>query len=294
MSDDGRTIKDPTVADLVLTEPTATPYEKVTRFLWGDPESGEVADWVYASSSKMYMSVYGMPSGAWFRHSEQNRTFFNADILYFVLEGLLVMANPQTGEVHRVKPGDAVFFRKDTWQHGFSLGTEPVRVLEFFCPPPTSGAAHLYARTRPNLTRYKYGQDALVGRWPMAQKEAQSEFTMRVIREPDVLWRLEGENQEVLVGLLASTERLTVGKLSLLPGRKSEVRVHGGDLAIYVREGTLHAKLPNHPEPSWFELNPKDGLFVPQGTPYQLFNITGRPLEAIFGVAPQYLDVHGV
>jgi quercetin dioxygenase-like cupin family protein len=281
-------MKDPSIPDLCLTRPTAIPFEQATRFLWGDKASGEVSDWVYCSSPRMHQLVFGMPSGGAFRHSEQNKTIFGADILYYVLEGLLVLNNPQTGEVHRVNRGEAVFFRKDTWHHGFSFGEDPLRVLEFFCPSPHAGTAQPYARTKPNLTQSRYGQDAFLGRWPAAQKE--TAFTMRVLREPDILWRLEGERQQALVGILVSTEHLTVGKLRLLPGQSTDVRAHGGDLALYTLEGQLNVKLPEADGPSWFELRPKDAFFVPQGTRYQIHNIVDRPLELVFGVAPSYLS----
>jgi hypothetical protein len=52
--------------------------------------------------------------------------------------GILVLNNPQTSEVHRALPGEAVFFRCDTWHHGFNYGIDPLRVLEFFAPPAFS------------------------------------------------------------------------------------------------------------------------------------------------------------
>lgn len=274
---------------LLLSKPTFIPYESVTRFLWGDKVAGEVADWVYASSENIHQLVYGLPSGGAFRHSEENRTIFGADVIYYVLEGLLVMNNPQTGEVHRVNPGEAVFFRKDTWHYGFSFGSEPLRVLEYFCPPPVKGTSQPYARTKPNLTEIKSAQDQWLGRWPMARNDAAGGFTMRVLRDPDILWRLEGQSQQALVGVLCSTENMTIGKLRLLPGQSTDPRLHGGDMSLYLLEGALNVRLPGYEGPSWFELKPRDGFYVPQGTPYQFYNISGRPLELAFGVAPKYL-----
>ena len=76
-----------------------------------------------------------------------------------------MIANPETGEVYRVETGESVFFRKDTWHHGFSYGAEPVRVLEFFAPPPSTGTSGPYARTKEYLPeeRWSYADDALVG-----------------------------------------------------------------------------------------------------------------------------------
>src|SRR5919202_1782227 len=192
--------------------------EQVTLHLWGDQESGEVSDWIYVSSDKIHQLVYGLAPGGAFRHSDSYRTIFGADVVYCVLQGTLVLNNPETGEVHRVLAGEAAFFRRDTWHYGFNYSTESLRVLEFFAPPPSKGTSGAYAKTKPNLTSPKYSQDQWMQRWPLSQDEAKQNFTMRVLREADILWRLEGQEQPVLVGIFASTEHLTVGKIQLLPG----------------------------------------------------------------------------
>ena len=61
-------------------------------------------------------------------------------------QGVLVIADPETGEVQRAEAGESVFFRRDTWHHAFALGPEPLRVLELFAPPPAAGASSAYAR----------------------------------------------------------------------------------------------------------------------------------------------------
>ena len=106
----------------------------VTRHVWGDPAAGEVYDWIYASTEQVHMLVFGLPPGGGFRHSEDFRTIFAADELLHVLQGTLVIADPETGEVQRAAAGESVFFRRDTWHHAFALGPEPLRVLELFAP----------------------------------------------------------------------------------------------------------------------------------------------------------------
>ncbi len=268
--------------------PTHIPYEKVVHRLWGDEVSGEVADWIYISSDKIHQIVFGLPPGGAFRHSDRYRTLFAADIVFCVLKGNLVLSNPETGEVHWVRPGEAAFFRRDTWHHGFSYGSEPLRVLEFFAPPPSQGTSQAYARTKPNLTAPKYTQDQWVGRWPMDQAEARRCFTMRVLRESDILWRLEGKARQVLVGILASTEHFTVGKIYLLPGQQSDIQTHGGDESLYLLEGTLNVGLPDSEGQSWFELKPGDGFYLPEGIRHQYYNHSGTPAVLFFGVAPSY------
>lgn len=272
-----------------FTGPAPIPFSAVTRHLWGDAVSGEVADWIYVSSDKIHQLVFGLLPGAMFRHSEEYRTVFGADEVLYVLSGCLVLANPETGEVQRAERGEAIFFRRDTWHHALNCSTEPLRVLELFAPPPSQGTSGAYARTRPYLASASYTADQWLGRWPMARAEAEHSRTLQVLRDCDLLWRLEGHERLTLVGILAATEHLTVGKLQLLPGQHTDVRAHGGDQSLYLLDGTLHVRLPEHQGPRWHELSPGDGFYIPQGEPYQFYNVSDAPLSLIFGVAPSYL-----
>jgi quercetin dioxygenase-like cupin family protein len=271
-------------------EPTHIPYATVTRHLWGDDVAGRVADWIYVSSQEIHQLVFGLPPGGAFLHSEAFRTIFAADEVLYVLEGTMVLANPETGEVHRVRRGDAAFFRRDTWHHVFNHDTEPLRVLEFFAPPPSQGTSGSYSQTKPSIVMPKYTRDKWLGRWPAARAEVERNSTISTLVEGDALWRLEGEEFRTLVGLLVATENLTVGKMRLLPGERTDVRSHGGDTSLYVLEGCLNVFTPNKEDGQrWFELEPKDGFYLPHGAPHQFYNMTSQPAEFIFGVAPSYL-----
>ena len=269
--------------------PTPIPYAAVTRHLWGDAESGEVADWIYVSSDKIHQLVFGMAPGAAFRHSDAYRTVFAADEVLYVLAGTMMLSNPESGEVHRVAQGEAAFFRRDTWHHAWSVGPEALRVIEFFAPPPSQGTSGAYAQSKPNLTTPSYGQDDLLTRWPMAQAEVRAERTITVLREADLLWRLEGDDRPIAVAILAATDHLTVGKIRLEPGQSTAVQRHGGAEGLYVLAGTLNVRVLDGDPPCWFELAPKDGFYLPEGTPHRYYNVTDRPTELIFGVAPRYL-----
>jgi quercetin dioxygenase-like cupin family protein len=271
-----------------FTTPTVIPYRGASMHLWGDPESGWVSDRIYVSSEKMHQLELTIPSGGRFQHSDSNRTFFAADEVFVVLAGVLAMANPQTGEVHRAEAGEAVFFRRDTWHHGFSVGDGPVRVLEYFCPPPAQGTSSQYALAKDNLREWHYTDDSKLGRWPLAAAELREKETMRVLGKGDLTWRLEGSDANLLVALYVSTEHLTVGRMTLLPGQQSGHRTHQGEAALYVERGVASVFTPNDGPPSWFELEPGDGFFVPEGSSYELFNFSGDTVEAVFGVAPEY------
>lgn len=180
--------------------------------------------------------------------------------------------------------------RRDTWHHGFNHSQEALRVVELLAPPPSTGSCGQYALTQEDLSERLYGQDEWLGRWPMERESAGSTRTMHTIRPGEVLWRLEGEEQQMLVGLLASTEHLTAGRVELLPGRESGRRSHDGDMSLYVLEGTLNVRLPDHDGEKWHELAPRDGFYVPEGVPYHFYNVTDRPARFLFAVAPKYLS----
>lgn len=247
-----------------------------------------VPDWCYVSSDKIHQLVLGLPPGGAFRHSSDYKTVFAVDEVYYVLSGTLVLSNPECGEVQVARPGEAIFFRRDTWHHGFNDSQDALRVLEVLAPPPSTGSCGEYALTQPDLARRLYGQDEWLGRWPMEREAVEADRTMHVVRPTDVLWRLEGDDQQMLVGLLASTEHLTVGKIELQPGRESGRRSHGGDLSLYVLDGTLNVRLPENEDGKWFELAPRDGFYVPEGVSYHFYNVTDKPVSFVFAVAPNY------
>jgi quercetin dioxygenase-like cupin family protein len=265
--------------------PTAIPYASVTRHVWGDAEAGQVADWIYASTERIHALVFGLPAGGAFLHSREFRTVFGADELLHVLEGTMVLANPETGEVVRVPRGGNVFFRRDTWHHAFAHGPEPLRVIELFAPPPATGTSGAYARTRPylELADSRYADDGLIGRFLPGERPANR--TLRVVSDADVLWR---RDLGALVGILASTEHLTAALLDLGPGDVAAAHAHAGDEVLYVLEGVVHVRAWHDGETHVFELGPRDACYLPTGCRHEYRAFTG-PAQALMGVAPSYL-----
>lgn len=273
----------------VFDGPTPIPYASVTRHLWGDDAAGRIDDWIYVSSDKIHQLVFGMAPGSGFRHSESYRTVFGADEVLTVLMGTMVIANPETGEVQVVKTGESVFFRRDTWHHAFAWGAEECRVLEYFAPPPSTGASGKYAATRPYVSDFKYERSELIGQWPAGRAGAEAKATITMIREADWLWSMDKGDCRVLTGIMASTEHLTAGACRIGPGARSDTRRHGGALGLYVRKGRLNI-LIEEPDtfPVWFELHPGDGFYIPPGTRYRACNMGTEEVDYLWGVAPDY------
>jgi len=259
--------------------------EDAVTATWGDDVSGRVFDRIFVSSSKIHHIIYELePHGA-FTHSEEYRTIFAAYEVMYVLSGELALANPETGEVVRAVPGEAVAFGPDTWHHGFNESADKLRVLEFFAPPPSTGTSGAYARTRPMLERSRYTRDDLLASWPDAHASG-SRTTLRVVREPDYLWRIEGETNRSLFGVIASWPQLTVGKLHLPPARITDARRHGGDMSLLVVAGSVTTQLAEET----IELQTNDALYVPEGEEYRLQNTSTHPAALVCGVAPRYLS----
>jgi quercetin dioxygenase-like cupin family protein len=274
------------------------------RHVWGDAESGEVLDRIYVSNDRIHQLLFEIAPGGQFTHSASFRTVFGADEVLYAVDGDLVIANPETGQLVRVWPGEAVFFGPDTWHHAFNWGTGPARVLEFFAPPPATGTSGAYAQRRPLLESSRYSGDDLLGRLvPGARAEAggagrqtgdpapageagtvaarPGELT--VVRPQDYIWQLDGDRAPVLTGIIASTPRLTVVRREVRGTGWSGWLSHAGDTGGYVLAGTLLLQLDGR---AWHELGPGDGFYLPGGEQYQVRNAAAGITSYLAGSAP--------
>lgn len=267
--------------------PTHIPASGVTHHLWGDTTAGRVPDWCYVSTQKIHQLVLGLAPGRAFRHSPDYRTRFASDEVYYVLQGQMALANPETGEVQVAGPGESFFFRRDTWHHGFNIGTEALLVLELLAPPPSTGSTGDYALEQPDLDRRIYERDDLLGR--IGLERPPQHASMRVIRDADLVWRLEGGEQQLPVGIIASTEHLTAAKARVLPGVETDPRAYGGDVALYHLGGPLHVRVVDDEGDVSYLLEPGDGFYAPEGATFFFYNVGDTAAEFILASAPGYL-----
>lgn len=275
------------------------------RHVWGDAESGEVLDRIYVSNDRIHQLLFEISPGGQFTHSASFRTVFGADEVLYAVEGDLVVANPETGQLVRAGAGEAVFFGRDTWHHAFNWGTGPARVLEYFAPPPATGTSGAYAQQRPLLERSSYAGDAVLGEvipgvsTVLAEPAgspggaggpAQSGGTgtarpgrLTVVRPQDYIWRLDGDRAPVLTGIIASTPGLTVVRCEVRGTGWSGWLSHPGDTGGYVLAGTLLLQLDGR---AWHELGPGDGFYLPGGERYQVRNTSTSITSYLAGSAP--------
>jgi quercetin dioxygenase-like cupin family protein len=278
-----------------FTEPTRVAAGQGAQYLWGDATSGEVPVQTLVWSEHLHCGLFSLPVGGRFGHSAAYPTVTEADEVWITIRGVYLMNCPATGEVHRVLPGEGVLSRPGTWHHGFSIGDEPLLMVEFL-----GGLAADQTRLKSYASTVSpppdpplRTQDQWLGRWPEARPEALAGNRLRVVRPAEALLRVEGRENPIPVEILASTPRLTVGRIRLLPGQRSDRQMHGGEEFLYVTAGTLNVRLPEHAGQQWHEAATGDSFFIPSGTVHQYFNQTDRPVELLFGVSPAYLPTGG-
>ena len=258
------------------------------RHVWGDEESGEVLDRIYVSNDRIHQLLFEIGPGGQFTHSASFRTVFGADEVLYAVDGDLVVANPETGQVVRISTGEAVFFGRDTWHHAFNWGAGTARVLEYFAPPPATGTSGAYAQQRPLLERSRYAGDAVLGQVIPGTPAQADTGTARpgrltVVRPQDYIWRLDGDRAPVLTGIIASTPRLTVVRCEVRGTGWSGWLSHPGDTGGYVLAGTLLVQLDGR---AWHELGPGDGFYLPGGERYQVRNAAAGITSYLAGSAP--------
>jgi quercetin dioxygenase-like cupin family protein len=276
-----RTGRTPRIA---YSEPTLITAGAATPYRWGDADSGFVDDEVLISSMALHSIIFTMPSGGSFVHSRENPTIFAADIVYVVLSGRLLLADPEHGQLVLAEAGEALFFRRDTWHDGFNRGTEPVRVLELFAPTPAAGASSAYARAQPFLERATYGDDSLIGHWPAGIDE-RAAGRIRLVPPERRALHLEGD---VLWSIVASTEHLHAATGELIPGGTGPSRRYGGDAILHLTAGTILATTEHRGTETEHRATAGDTLVVPQGDSLGLRCPDDTPASFILGVAPAY------
>lgn len=271
------------------TYPNATVVKKedAASHLWGDSASGFVSDRVYLSDDTLHVLRYELGPHRRFVHSATNPTFFAADITYIVLEGDLWIADPSSGEVQKASAGELVFMQRDTWHHVFNPNPTPVRVLEFFAPPPSRGTASTYAHKQPLLTETRYDDPRWHRRWPEAKDEQRIASRLSVLGLDDVRWTILDTHAEHVEGVAVDTEFLTVSYGEVIGGFLSEELTAADHSVLYLTSGSLHILLPDvpHDQQAWHELVPGDIAFLPQGTPFRLVDQQGHGARYWLGAA---------
>jgi quercetin dioxygenase-like cupin family protein len=267
-----------------FSEPTLIPAADAPRFLWGDEESGYVSDWIYGSSPDIHMMSFEMNVGARFGNSPDFKTYYNCSETYHCLKGEFTFHCPETGEVHVLMKGDTLFFPPNTWHWGYNFGAESCHILECLTPR-TEEAVEAYAKKQPPLKDIRYGLPGSLHNFlPGSSREGER---ARLVKEGSYLFEIVGEKRPIRVGLVCSTEMLTVGIIDLYPGQEGELISHPSDKVIYCLEGQANVYIPSAAS-NWWELKRGDAGFIPAKCRHAFFNTSSGTAKVLFGVAPKY------
>jgi quercetin dioxygenase-like cupin family protein len=240
--------------------------DEMAHHVWGDSEAGFVSDRVISSTDQLHVLEFELPPGGEFRHSPMNQTIFAADVLYYCLQGDYILANPQTGEVVIVPAGTGRLFQRGTWNHGFNPGQTTVRVLEYFSPPPSRGAASDFAKTQPPLDRSIYSRMDLEN-WPMTKVTQESKTSFWEVSDATALYSFRDSKPSHLIGRLVETAFLSVIKGAVYPGHVEDFKPVETESVIYALEGELWVDV-------WSDgmnfggtkvLQPGEAMFLPVG-----------------------------
>ncbi len=265
-------------------QPRLLRYADVPRWVWGDDASGRVADWGYSTTARMNFIVFALPPGGRWGWSEDFRPSYPADEGYYVLQGELTVHNPETGEVVVVGAGEALHFRRDTWHFGYNFTLDETLVVEALAPVPPGISLEALERLAPPRGTVRGARSELLGRWPAAAAEASHRRTLFPLRPTDWLYTLSGARAPRRVALIVSTEHLTLGRFDVLPGQACDLEAHAGEEVLLALAGHLTVRLPDTGES--FELQARDGLYLPPRTAHQYVNGGDGPAQALFAVAP--------
>lgn len=260
--------------------------------VWGDGEAGFVTDRVYVSSADLHVLEFQLAAGGGFRHSPGNQTVFAGDVVYAVLDGVLVIADPEHGEVHRVTAGSAVLFRRDTWHHAFNPGRTTARVLEFFAPPPSRGTASDYARHQTPPAEVRYRDDRYAGRWPFASAEREAARRLWVLDETTALWSLASDRPTHLQGTLTDTEYLTVRTGRVEPGHVEDFRPVPDETVLVVTSGLLWVDVEQDGTYTVGCLSPGDAAYLPAGCTSRVLVRDDEPATYLSGTGRVPTDWH--
>jgi len=272
--------------------PALVRESEATRFLWGDEESGQVSDLIYGRGERISALIFTLGPGHRFGTSKTWKTLYDQHRFYYVVQGSLAIQDPESGEVAVARAGEAITWRGPRYHFGYNVGDEEVVALDWYAPaerPPDVPESAVSAGKR-DLGEVRGGRYDLLGAWPDRRPEARRAALegggVVTVGPADALHLVLGERAPVLVSILSSSALLTAGTFELRAGAASEAEEHPGDEVVFALSGRLHVHLPA--SGGWFELEPLDCLFLPEGTQHRYWSYGSQASRAAFCVAPGY------
>ena len=106
-----------------------------------------------------------------------------------------------------------------------------------------------------------------------------NENTFKKIKKDNLVWSLEGPNQEVLIGNYVKTEFLNVKLITLLSLQKTHVFEFDNNTSYLSLDDNINVNINNNNQE--YKLNKKDGLYIPANNKFILENKNDFNVEII-------------
>jgi len=267
-----------------------------------------ISSTVYISTKKIgHFGTFEVPPGMYFSPAD----IHDGDEVYYIISGTLTQFNPETGEVHEVKEGEALWIPIGCWHQSHNFSCEQLKLLDVIAPyawwpeegvpPEYTGKPKVYGvesinskKDQKSSTTYdshrwqlqvSCGID-LLGEFPIQGSEGRKPpISMVRIPRDKMLRLIHGKDYRIPVTFYVSNDLLNMGEFTIFPRAWSEPESHKGEEAIYVLEGTLMVILPGSEET--FKVEKTEGFFCPAGVEHQYWNATDKPVKAIFAIVPE-------
>lgn len=263
---------------------------------WAPAPGNATPSWSYVSTRAMNSGKFSVAPGGWFDPGDHP----NVEI-YYILEGVLHLSNPDVSDVVRLTPGDAALIPAFAFHHGYNFGNEDV-VIYWWVP----GEMHtdLFKQKVQDDTLHELGWyerkpvvlngphasnpgfdsrlDALA-RWP----EKLTAGSMDMVRLGPEGWLqfISGSEprQAALVSYFYADESIRCGHLRLNGYRDTQPESSAWEKVIYVTQGSLCVALTGTPDV--LRGTPGDVIFVPPGVEHSYLTTTPTGAEAVFAAA---------
>jgi gentisate 1,2-dioxygenase len=253
--------------------------------------------YVYLSTEEFTSSSYDLAPGSRFEPAD----YHEGDEVYVVLEGTLTMLNCNVGQVVEVKAGEGLLMPMGAPHIGYNFTQEKTHTMAFLAPKifanqgfptDTVGRFKIYKGARNdqfkkvimNELPNRPGVLDDLGAWPVDGPTSRIDPIFYHLPEDKKLLAIAGQDNPVLMKFIVSNDFLTVAQMVIPSGgvgaRKTDPDKHAGDCVIYMHEGVLSVLI--HDTGETFQIGPKEELFIPKNTTYQLFNYESNTLHPLF------------
>lgn len=129
-----------------------------------------------------------------------------------------------------------------------------------------------------------------LGAYPAAGSESREKKLFYKLSDASSLKMISGTQTPALLSVWASNDVVQFGTIRLLAGgtgpQQTEYDEHPGDAVFYVRTGPMTFYLRDRKET--FLVEEGDFMFIPEHEAYKIINYGGKPVDAVFVIAPEF------